>query len=88
MPVVDGRLVCFSGHDLGFDAEDPYADPDCRTCNRLEMEAEAEEWEAQLQQRLVWYRDQGIADPVARILVELTDDLNDLRHTVSRLQPR
>jgi hypothetical protein len=35
-PVVDGRLTCFSGHDLG-DAGDPYADPGCLTCLREEI---------------------------------------------------
>jgi hypothetical protein len=41
-PVIDGRLVCFSGHDLGFDASDPYADPDCAVCRRADEEEDVD----------------------------------------------
>lgn len=48
MPVVNGRLVCcVCGYDLGFDADEPYADPSCPDCEDRRMRAEAEAYQAE-----------------------------------------
>jgi hypothetical protein len=42
MPIVHGRLTCFTcGNDLG-DANDPYRDPNCEICEQRWLDSDSD----------------------------------------------